>query len=243
MRDDSAPKKARIQRPSYLGGPSTARRPGGQAADSSRSAGRVPEQSSSGARDGADKAAEQRQEAAEDKEIYSWKVWLLPRRPLVSVAVVLTLVFSIWLAYWAFPNSFFIAVISVLLINRLAPYLFPVKYVLREQTVGYTTFLARDIRPWSRFITYYKFKDGVLLSHDTRTIRGRFTEGLFLHYADDLSNKDQVLSVVESRLKPPQEALGPRDDKAYKGGIGSAFRRIRNLSKKSGGRDGGQNEG
>lgn len=173
----------------------------------------------------------------EDVELYSWKVWLLPLRPGVSTLVVASVAGCIGLAYWAFPQFFFVAVMTLILLNRLAVYLFPVKYVITEQTVGYRTFLARDIRSWDKFLTYYKFHDGVLLSHDTRTVRGRMRQGLFLYYYPDGSNKDTVLEIVSSKLTVPEQAFSEKDERVEKekkerGGIRAAIERIRNIKPK-----------
>jgi hypothetical protein len=179
-------------------------------------------------------AAEQEKE---DVELYSWKVWLLPLRPGVSTLVVASVAGCIGLAYWAFPQFFFVAVMTLILLNRLAVYLFPVKYVITEQTVGYRTFLARDIRSWDKFLTYYQFHDGVLLSHDTRTVRGRMKQGMFLYYYPDGSNKDTVLEIVSSRLTMPEQAFSEKDElvkkeKKERGGIRAAIERIRNIKPK-----------
>lgn len=177
------------------------------------------------------------EEKGEDVELYSWKVWLLPLRPGVSALVVASVAGCIGLAYWAFPQFFFVAVMTLILLNRLAVYLFPVKYVITEQTVGYRTFLARDIRSWDKFLTYYQFHDGVLLSHDTRTVRGRMKQGMFLYYYPDGSNKDRVLEIVSSKLAMPERAFSEKDElvkkeKKERGGIRAAIERIRNIKPK-----------
>jgi hypothetical protein len=176
---------------------------------------------------------EEEQEAKEDVELYRWINWLLPRRPLVAVFVIASFIGSIAIAYWAVPQLFFVSVISVIFLNRLAPYLFPVTFILTEEKVGYRTFLARDIRPWNAFMAYREFPDGVLLTHDIRTFRGRMKEGIFLYYYQDGSNKDEILRIVSSKLKPLDEALST-DQKAKeeKGGLRSAIRRIRRLRSK-----------
>ncbi len=210
---DSAP-RPRSRRPSYLSGPTGSAKAPAPAP--------VPEPKK-----------EEAPQLEEDTEILRWKVWLLPRRPLVSVVVVVTLLACIGVAYWAFPNFLFVLIITYILLNRLGPYLFPVTYILTEQTAGYKTILTKDIRPWSRVFTFYGFPDGVLLSNDTRNIRGRIREGLFMYYEDGAANKDQVLEVVKSKLKPPEEALAPKsNDKEFKGGIGSAMRRLKKLKDK-----------
>lgn len=169
--------------------------------------------------------------SSEDKELASWTVWLFPRRPLVSLLVVLVLVCSLSLAYWALPSPIFLLVMTGLLINRLAAYLFPARYFLREKTVGYKTFLAKDVREWERFFVYQEFPDGVLLSLDTRTIRGRIREGLFLYYNHDRSNKNEVLSIVSGKLKSSKGIVSSQDEPSQ-GGLVSAYRRIRRLRKK-----------
>ena len=155
-----------------------------------------------------------------------------PRRPGVSTAVVITLLACIGVAYWAFPNVLFVGIITFILINRLAPYLFPVNYILTEQTAGYSTFMAKDIRPWNKVFTYYEFPDGVLLANDIRRVRGRMREGLFMYYDTGAVNKEQILDVVRSKLRPPAEAMTPKSADDNKGGIGSAFRRIKKFGQK-----------
>lgn len=169
-------------------------------------------------------------EPKEDVELYSWKNWLLPRRPLVSALVIVSLFGSMALAYWAIPKFLFVAAITAIFLNRLAPYLFPVQFHLTEKTVGYKTFLAKDVREWNKFLAYKEYPDGVFLTHDMRTLRGRMKEGIFLYYLEDGSNKDDVLGIVESKLKPLHEALSiEEEEKEDKGGLRSAFKRIRKL--------------
>ncbi len=216
MSDDQKKPRPASRRPSYLTGPVGSVRP-------------VPASALPEVAPKAGEARKEQEEVKEDHELYTWKVWLFPRRPLVSAAVVVALFALIALAYWAFPNPFFVSIISVILVNRLAPYLFPVKYVLTEQTVGYRTFLARDVRNWERIFTFYDYPDGVLLANDTRTMRGRLREGLFLYYEPGGTNRDDVLNVVNAKLKTPKEAMAPKEERDYKGGVSSAFRRIRKL--------------
>ncbi len=207
----SAPGKS-INRPSYLGGaPSKSQNP--PAATKAESPAPRP--------------------VSEDNVLYQWKIWLFPRRPLVSAIVVVVLLGSLFLAYWTLPQLLFIALIALVLVNRLAPYLFPVRYTIGESTVGYDTFMARDKRSWDKFFTYYQFPDGVLLSHDVRGFRGRLKEGLFLYYSRDLSNKDQILDLVKARLKAPKEALTEGQPAPNKGGILSAWRRAKKAKERS----------
>jgi hypothetical protein len=205
------PRKSR--RPSYLSGPGSP----------SPLTDREPKEAR-----GVPSPEETAKEPEEDRELLSWKVWLLPRRPLVSTVVVGVILLSIYLAYWAFPQLVFVGLITLILINRLAPYLFPVRYFLSEQKAGYKTFLAADSRPWGRFFTYYKYNDGILLSNDTRSIRGRLREGLFMYYGKD-TPVEEVLSIITSKLPSPEEAMKPKEDAGYKGGLSSAVRRVRRL--------------
>jgi len=174
-------------------------------------------------------AAKQPEAAQEDRELYRWKTWLLPRRPALSAVVVIVLVLCLGLAYWAFPQPLFMVVIGLILINRLAPYLFPVTWIFTEETAGYKTLLAKDVRKWGQIFTYYEYPDGVLLSNDLRTVRGRLREGLFVYYEPGGANKERVLEVVKAKLKPPKEAMAPKDAQEFKGGVGSALRRIRRV--------------
>lgn len=174
------------------------------------------------------KAPEGPPEPEEDVVLLTWKVWLLPRRPKTSVLVVSALILAIYFTWRSVQQPLFVLVITGILLNRLAPYLFPVKYTLSKQKAGYKTFMAADMRRWERFFTFHKFPDGVLLANDTRTLRGRIREGLFMHYNTDMS-PDDVLSIVASKLPTPQEATRPKAGPKDKGGVGSAIRRVRKL--------------
>lgn len=202
-----------MERPAYLRGASL------PAKTEAKEPARVP----------ASREVSQEEAPSEDRELFTWRTWQLPKRVWTSVLVIGSLAACMYFAYVAVPQLLFIAVISVILINRLAPYLFPVKNVLTEQTAGYRTFLARDIRPWENFVTYYEFPDGVLLTHDTRTVRGKFREGLFLYYGDDPANKEEIMKIVRGKLRPPKEALKPKEKEEHSGGIRSALRRIRKV--------------
>lgn len=218
--------EGRSRRPAYLGG-----RPGRSLPDA------IAEKPKTTASEDGIKPEQPGEDAPKqpktDNVIYSWKVWLFKRRPLVSAVVVVTIVGSILLAYWAFPQVLFIGVITLVMLNRLAPYLFPVKYTLNERTVGYRTFLAKDIREWSDLRMYREFPDGVLLSHDMRTVRGKLKETLFLYYYEDCSNKDEVLKVVRDKVVPFVPEPKGDDDRTYKGGIRSALRRVRGIKRSS----------
>lgn len=225
-RQEERTTEGRSRRPAYLGG-----RPGRALPDTV--AGK-PETTASDDRGKPEKPEEDALKQSEtDNVIYSWKVWLFKRRPLVSAVVVVTVVGSILLAYWAFPQVLFIGVITVLMLNRLAPYLFPVKYTLNERTVGYRTFLAKDIREWSTLRTYREFPDGVLLSHDTTSVRGRLKETLFLYYYEDCSNKDDVLKVIRDKVVPFVPEPKGDDGRTHKGGFRSALRRVRGIKESS----------
>ena len=211
-----------FKRPSYLGGMGG---PGKITQDKSVSSNEVEPKTGE---------TEHAVEEKEDTQLFTWRVWLMPRRPLVSAVVIGVLILSLAFAYWTFPQIIFILAVALILLNRLAAYLFPVNYILTEKTVGYRTLLARDIRDWARFFTYQEFPDGVLLAHDSRNIRGRMKEGLFLYYDTDNSSKDEILKVVKAKLRPPAEAIQhDSQEKQEKGGFKSALRRVRDLKKKT----------
>jgi hypothetical protein len=109
MPDTDNEQKPRSRRPSYLGGPAgPAKAPVAPARPSQV----------------APPKREEPPPPIEDKEILRWKVWLLPRRPWVSAAVVATVVASVGLAYWAVPNAFFVIAITLILLTVSGPSLF-----------------------------------------------------------------------------------------------------------------------
>ena len=213
---DNEKKPRSSRRPAYLSGPAGPAKPS-------------PAPPPPAYAEKAGEAAKEAEETKEDQEIYRWKTWLLPRRPAISAVVVVVVLGCLGLAYWSFPQPLFVVIIGLILVNRLAPYLFPVTWVFTEETVGYRTFLARDVRKWEQVFTYYEYPDGVLLSNDVRTIRGRLREGLFVYYEVGGTNKEKVLEIVKAKVKSPKEAMAPKTDHEYKGGVGSALRRIRRI--------------
>ena len=171
-----------------------------------------------------------------DEVLLTWRVWLLPRNPLKSAVVVFSLAGVIALAYWAVPSWIFVLLIAMLLLNRLAPYIFPVKYELTDATVSFKTYLASNTKMWKQLFCYREYPDGVMLMHDPRTVTGRMREGIFLSYDEELVHKDEILRIVSSKLKPVREALSGRPEATTinpRGGLFSAISRIRRLRRKN----------
>lgn len=164
---------------------------------------------------------------AADTELLSWKVWLFPKRPMISTLVVSVVFVCLFLAYRAVPQLLFVAVLGLIFINRLAPYLFPVTFYIREVTVGYRTFLAKDQKRWDRFFCYSVFPDGVLLSHDTSGLRGRIREGLFLYFDKELASKDEIVAQVRARLPSAKEAHESKGTTEKKAGVSYAWQRAK----------------
>lgn len=212
------------RRPAYLRGGT----PGRQEKDSSGDAAKSASEALQGeARRAA--GAESREEV-----LLSWRVWLLPKNPLKSLLVISSTIGMVALAYWAIPQFLFVGLICILILNRLAPYLFPMKYELTETTVSFKTYMASNKKQWSELFCYREFPDGVMLMHDPRKVTGRVREGIFLYYDDRLEHKDEILKIVSSRLRPLKEAIAaqPGKDKVTpKGGLFSAISRIRRLKK------------
>lgn len=173
---------------------------------------------------------------AKDEILLSWRVWLLPRSPLKSLLVISSVVGMIALSYWAVPQWVFTILIAILVLNRLGPYIFPMKYELKDVTVSFKTYLASNTKQWNELFCYREYPDGVMLMHDPRTITGRMREGIFLYYDEKLEHKDEILRIVSSKLKPAREALSGQPQRAeisYRGGLLSAISRIRRLRQKN----------
>lgn len=173
---------------------------------------------------------------AKDEILLSWRVWLLPRNPLKSVLVVSSLIGMIALAYWAVPQWVFTILIAILVLNRVGPYIFPMKYELKDATVSFKTYLASNTKQWNELFCYQEYPDGIMLMHDPRTITGRMREGIFLYYDEKLEHKDEILRIVSSKLKPAREALSGKPQRAeisYRGGLLSAISRVRRLKQKN----------
>ncbi|MBE3519495.1 MAG: hypothetical protein IMW97_04225 [Firmicutes bacterium] len=171
-----------------------------------------------------------------DEILLSWRVWLLPRNPLKSVLVVSSFVGMLALAYWAVPQVVFTILIAILILNRIGPYIFPMKYELKDATVSFKTYLASNTKRWDELFCYSEYPDGVMLMHDPRTITGRMREGIFLYYDEKLEHKDEILRIVSSKLKPAKEALSGRPkagEVSSTGGLLSAISRVRRLRQKN----------
>lgn len=215
------------RRPSYLRGAGNRRE---DLAVSRKAEKVVGETGREAAQEGADRVD------GKDEILLTWHVWLLPRNPLKSVLVVSSLVGTIALAYWAVPQWLFTMLIAILILNRLAPYIFPVKYELKDATVTFKTYLASNTKQWNELFCYREYPDGVMLMHDPRTITGRMREGIFLYYDEKLEHKDEILRIVSSKLKPVSEALSgqpQRDKVSSRGGLLSAISRVRRLRQKN----------
>lgn len=221
MREDSssgARSKGASKRPAYLrGGLWSRQEPSGSPAPESQT----------------EKAGLPKTET-QDEVLLTWRVWLLSRNIPKSVLVMVSTAAMIFLAYWAIPQLLFVGFITLLILNRLAPYLFPMKYELREKTVSYKTYMASNTKRWDELFCYREYPDGIMLMHDPRTITGRVREGIFLYYDESPGHKDEILRIVSSKLRPLKEAVAARadgDGVSPKGGLFSAISRLRRLRK------------
>lgn len=133
----------------------------------------------------------------EDREVLSWTVHLAREHPLrtaVSVAFVLSASAG---AFFAVGPTAAVIVAGVV-VASLSEFLFPVRYVVTDETASCRMLLNRTEIRWANVKRCYVDNLGVKLSPLDRVSRLEAFRGVYLRFA---GNENEVIETVKS-LRP-----------------------------------------
>ena len=134
-------------------------------------------------------------EAAVDA--FNWSCHPLKKRPLVSVAVTLFVIFAVTYVYYSFDSVGFALLTFIVFALSLARYYFPTHYRLSEKGVTIKTPTQTISKAWSEYRSFYPDKNGVLLSPFAEPSRLENFRGIYLMYG---GKREQIISYINKYI-------------------------------------------
>lgn len=134
----------------------------------------------------------------EDETILEWTSHPARKRPLITILLVIFLTALVLIVYSLTESYLFTAIGAVVLWGSLTQYFMSTRFILSEQGVKVRYVINKIEKPWSQFRTYYRDKNGVLLSPFVRPSRMENFRGLYVRFDN---NQDEVMNVVSERIK------------------------------------------
>ena len=137
--------------------------------------------------------------SADKTPVITWVSHPARSKPVASLLVsILIVVIAIGIYSWT-KSPVFTALCTIVFIGSLSGFFFPTRYSLYEDhlVVKYTiTSLSKE---WKQYRSFYKDRNGVLLSPFATRSRLENFRGVYLRFGD--FDRDTVLAFIESRIK------------------------------------------
>jgi hypothetical protein len=140
-----------------------------------------------------------KEKAKEAEPIISWAIHPARKRPWVTTfVIVFILIIAVGIYTWTL-SPVFTALASIILIGSLSGYFFPTTYRFYEDqlVVRYTVTTLK--KEWSQYRTFYKDKNGVLLSPFTQQSRLENFRGIYLRFGD--CDREHVMEFIKSKIE------------------------------------------
>jgi len=135
----------------------------------------------------------------ETDPIISWSIHPAKQRPWVTTFVILfILLIAIGIYSWTL-SAVFTALASIILIGSLSGYFFPTTYKFFDDqlVVRYTVTTLK--KEWSQYRSFYKDKNGVLLSPFTQQSRLENFRGIYVRFGD--CDRERVMEFIKSKVE------------------------------------------
>jgi hypothetical protein len=150
---------------------------------------------------GEDSASETTQ-GDESSDSLDWVVHPLKRKPLVSVLVTVFILLCGLIVNWSTGMQWFAGLAMVIVFASLAKFYFPTRYRLDENGITIKTTTQTLKKEWSLYRTFYRDRNGLLLSPFTAPSRLENFRGLYLIFEQ---NGDAVTDYVRRFVREYSE--------------------------------------
>ena len=130
-------------------------------------------------------------------DAFNWSCHPLKKRPLVSVAVTLFVIFAVFYVYYSFDSVGFALLTFIVFSLSLARYYFPTHYRLSEKGVTIKTPTQTISKAWSEYRSFYPDKNGVLLSPFAEPSRLENFRGIYLMYG---GKREDIISYIKKYI-------------------------------------------
>ena len=136
---------------------------------------------------------------SETTPLVEWVAHPAKQRPVAAVLVaVFIAVIAVGIYSWTYSIVFTVLGAAVLTAS-LAGFYFPTRYSFYEDTVVAKYTVTTIKKEWSQFRSFYKDKNGVLLSPFPNPSRLENFRGLFLRYGD--CDRGEVIEFVRAKIE------------------------------------------
>lgn len=133
----------------------------------------------------------------EDGPVLEWTVHPVTLRPLLSIGVTLFIIAVAAMVYYSTESGLFGLFALVVLFASLTKYYFPTSYRLTNKRVIVKTTTQTLSKNWSAYRSFYRDKNGILLSPFIEPSRLENFRGVYLICR---GNIDEVSSFVRDRV-------------------------------------------
>jgi hypothetical protein len=131
--------------------------------------------------------------------LVSWVTHPAKSRPTVAVLVTILIVVIAYGVYAWTGWPLFTALCTIVLAGSLSGFYFPTRYSLFEDRVDVKYTVTSLSKEWSQYRSFYKDKNGVLLSPFAARSRLENFRGVYLRFGD--CDRDRVMAIIQSKIK------------------------------------------
>jgi len=135
-------------------------------------------------------------------EELAWRVHPLLESFWRSALLLVIILFSLLGVWCIMPIPGILLIAAVLLVVSVAPYLFPVRYLMTHEGIEINFLGVRRFRSWSEFKNFYPHDVGVHLSTFSRPVGLDAFRGSFIRFAP--GNREAVLRFLDAHIKRPK---------------------------------------
>jgi hypothetical protein len=130
--------------------------------------------------------------------IIEWIAHPARQRPLAAWLVsAFIAVIAVGIYSWTF-SPIFTALATIILIGSLSGFYFPTHYRFYDDQIIVKYTLTTIKKEWSQFRSYYRDRNGVLLSPFAQPTRLENFRGIFLKFGE--GDRDKILEIVKSKI-------------------------------------------
>ncbi len=132
--------------------------------------------------------------------ILSWKSHPLKRSTVKASIAVGAVLLSVIIGSWYMESIVFGALAGVVMFGSLAKFFLPTTYSFDAKGVTVKSTTQTFTRPWKMFRSFYKDKNGVLLSPFIGPSRLENFRGLYITFD---GNRESVMEIIKEYVIPP----------------------------------------
>ncbi|MCK4353510.1 hypothetical protein KAW65_08915 [candidate division WOR-3 bacterium] len=125
-----------------------------------------------------------------------------PRKTILLIIFLVALGIGIYFSF----SWYWVIIAYILVGGGILPYFLPTYYSLENEGMTIKGIVIEKKKQWEDFKTYYKDKNGVLLSPFDKPSRLENFRGTYIRFND---NEKEVIDFISTRIEEPQRTQSP----------------------------------